>query len=70
MIEDDVYAAAKRIAESSGLSLGAVVSRLARKGLSAEPKFEVKNGLPVFRVSGSSKLILGNRAAEILEQED
>jgi hypothetical protein len=34
MIEDDVSAAAKRIAEKSGRSL--VVSRLARKGLSAE----------------------------------
>jgi hypothetical protein len=66
LIEDDVYAAAKRIAANSGLSLGEVVSRLARKGLSVEPKFEAKNGIPVFRVSDAADLIAGNRAAEIL----
>ncbi len=37
MLSDDVYVAAKKIAESSGRSLGEVVSQLVRKGLVAEP---------------------------------
>jgi hypothetical protein len=48
-IEDDVYAMAKQIAENSGRSLGEVISQLARKGLAAEPSFDIKNGVPVFR---------------------
>jgi hypothetical protein len=70
MLEDDVYAAAKQIAENSGCSLGAVISQLARKGLAAEPSFDLKNGVPVFRVGDSPERIPGDRAAEILTEED
>jgi hypothetical protein len=48
MIEDDVYAKAKRIAEKSGCSLGEVISQLPQKGLAVQPYFETKNGVPVF----------------------
>ena len=70
MIEDDIYAVAKQMAENSGRSLGEVLSGLARKGLSAEPAFDMKNGLPVFRVSDPAQPIPGNRASEILDEED
>jgi hypothetical protein len=70
MIEDDVYAAAKQIAQSSGRSLGEVISQLARKGLASEAAFDIKNGLPVFRVGYSSERIPGDRAAKILDEED
>jgi hypothetical protein len=45
MIERDIYATAKQIAENSGRGLGEVISQLARKGLAAEPSFEIKNGV-------------------------
>ena len=70
MIEDDVYAMAKQIAENSGRSLGEVISQLARKGLASEPSFDIKNGVPVFRVGDSLERIPGDRAAEILAEED
>ena len=70
MIEDDVYATAKQMAENSGRSLGEVISQLARKGLASEPSFDIKNGVPVFRVGDSRKRIPGDRAAEILDEED
>ena len=69
MIEDDVYARAKQIAENSGRTLGEVISRLARKGLASEPSFDIKNGVPVFRIGNSAEKIPG-RAAEILDEED
>jgi hypothetical protein len=70
MLEDDVYATAKQIAENSGCSLGKVISQLARKGLTAEPSFDIKNGIPVFRVGDSPERIPGDRAAEILDKKD
>ena len=69
MLSDDVYVAAKRIAESSGRSLGEVVSQLVRKGLVSEPSFNTENGIPVFRVSASDEAIPGNRAVELLDEE-
>ena len=69
MLSDDVYVAAKRIAESSGRRLGEGVSQLVRKGLVSEPSFNIENGIPVFRVSASGEAIPGNRAAELLDEE-
>jgi hypothetical protein len=69
MLEDDVYATAKKIAQYSGRTLGEVVSQLVRKGLAAEPSFDVRNGIPVFRVEESVDQIPGSRAAELLENE-
>jgi hypothetical protein len=69
MLSDDVYVAAKKIAESSGRSLGEVVSQLIRKGLVAEPSFNIENGIPVFRVGASDEPIPGGRAAELLDEE-
>jgi hypothetical protein len=69
-LEDDVYVTAKQIAENSGRSLGAVISQLARKGLAVEPSFELKNGVPVFRVGDAPEQIPGDRAARVLEEED
>lgn len=70
MIEDDVYASAKQIAENSGRTLGEVISQLARKGLSAEPSFDLKNGVPVFRIGDFPERIPGDRAAGILDEEN
>lgn len=70
MVEDDVFAVAKKIAEDSGRSLGEVISQLARKGLASEPCFDTKNGMPVFRVGDSPERIPGARAAEILAGND
>jgi hypothetical protein len=69
MLSDDVYVAAKKIAESSGRSLGEVVSQLVRKGLVSEPAFNIENGIPVFRVGASDEPIPGGRAAELLDEE-
>jgi hypothetical protein len=70
MIEDDVYATAKQIAEGSGRTLGEVLSQLARKGLAAEPSFDIKDGIPIFRIGNSAEKIPGSRAAEIIDGED
>lgn len=67
-LDDDVYEAAKTLAEGSGQSLGVVISELARKGLQPEaPRSE--GDLPVFSVPSDARVIPGKRAAELLSEE-
>jgi hypothetical protein len=69
MIDDDVYATIKEMAQNSGRTFGEVLSRLARRGLSAAPAFDVKDGVPIFRVSPGAEKIPGDRASGLLDAE-
>ena len=55
-IDDDVFAAAKSLAQAKSLSIGRVVSDLMRRGLNATPRVSVayEDDFPVFRVSEDS----------------
>lgn len=70
-LDDDVYEAAKTLADGSGESLGSVVSQLARRGL--KPADVVRpsdpDELPTFAVPPDAAVIPGLRAAEILAAE-
>lgn len=47
-IDDDLLLATKQLAAAEGSTLGAVVSRLIRKGLEPPPrKYRIRNGVPV-----------------------
>ena len=67
-LEDDVYQAAKTLAESSGQSLGSVVSGLIRRGLQPRPVVE-EDGLPMFDVPSDAAIIPGDRASELLADD-
>ncbi len=49
-LDDEVLAAARRIAATRSKSLGQVVSELARRGLETRPKVATRRGFPVFQV--------------------
>ena len=68
-LAEDVYEAAKTLAEGSGKSLGVVVSELVRRGL--QPQLNPSHGdlLPVFSVPAGAEVIPGNRAGELLAEE-
>ncbi len=70
-IDQDVYEAAKALADASGKNLGKVLSDLARKGLAAPSRYETKKkgALPVFRVSDNARIIAATRAAELMGEE-
>ena len=68
-LAEDVYEAAKTLAEGSGKSLGAVVSELARRGLQPHLGQRGQDLLPVFSVPAEAELIPGNRAIELLAEE-
>ncbi len=68
-LADDVYEAAKTLAEASGRSLGEVVSDLARRGLSPPLATAREGDLPVFAVPADAPIIPGNRASQVLADE-
>ncbi len=69
MLDDDIYAVAKQIAQKSGRTFGEVISRLVRRALAAEPRFDRIDDLPVFPVRPNATAIPGTRAKEILDEE-
>ncbi len=70
-LDEDVYEAAKTLADGSGTSLGAVVSQLARKGLrpTGVVRASGEADLPTFAVPSDAAVIPGSRAAELLGSE-
>ena len=67
-LDEDVFRAAKALAESTGRSLGAVLSDLARAALRPRPH-ALEGTLPVFDVPENAPLIPADRAAELLADE-
>ena len=57
-LDDDILQAAKELAAGRGMTIGRVVSDLARKGLAAGPReVTVRNGVPVLapRATGDAR---------------
>jgi hypothetical protein len=49
-VESDVLDAARTLAVARGVSVGAALSELARRGAAARTPFGARNGFPVFQV--------------------
>ena len=59
-LDDDVYQAVATLSHTSGLSLGKVLSKVARRGLKPTPVKKKKKGLPTFDVPPGTPMIPGN----------
>lgn len=57
MIDDDVFRVAKVLAEERKLSIGEIISSLAKKGLSASLRSTGKGDFPTFEVKGDFQAI-------------
>lgn len=49
-VEEDVLSAARDIASRRGVSIGRVISELAREGLLSGPRRAERNGIPLFEL--------------------
>jgi hypothetical protein len=49
-VENDVLDAARELAVARGVSVGAALSELARRGVAARMPVSARNGFPVFQV--------------------
>jgi hypothetical protein len=70
-IDDDVYEAAMHLAQSSGERLGAVLSKLARRGL-APPQLAPKPAgrrFPTFDVPPNAPIIPALRIQKVIDEE-
>ena len=47
-LDDDLVSTAKQLARQQGVTLGQVISELARKSLAAKAPRRVRNGVPLF----------------------
>ena len=65
-LDPEILSAARQIAAARAVSVGEVISELARRGLEARSKTAVRDGFPVFKVTANaSPLTLeGVRQAE------
>jgi hypothetical protein len=68
-LDDDVYQAVATLSQTSGLSLGKVLSKVARRGLQPTPIKKKKNGLPTFDVPPGTPMIPGMLAYKIISEE-
>ena len=68
-LDDDVYQAVSTLSHTSGLSLGKVLSKVARRGLKPAPMKKKKNGLPTFDVPPGAPMIPGNLIQKFWDEE-
>ena len=47
-LDNDLVAIAKRLAREQGITLGQVISELARQSLAAKYPIKIRNGVPLF----------------------
>jgi hypothetical protein len=67
-IDDDVVAAARELATAERRSLGAVISQLARRGLTPA-SVEAEGGLPVIRVPAGTAPITPEMVRRALDED-
>jgi hypothetical protein len=67
-LDDDVLEAARKISEARGVSIGTVVSDLARRGLAPEAPVTIRNGIRLFPVRKDAGVATPELVKELLEE--
>ncbi|MFW5710944.1 MAG: hypothetical protein ACOCZA_03260 [Spirochaetota bacterium] len=68
-IDDELYSIARSLAESRGISMGAAVSELMRRGVqSGTASYEQRSGFPVMQVSEEAAPITPEQVAQDEEE--
>jgi hypothetical protein len=70
-IADDVLQAARALAKARGVTIGEVISDLARRGLLPEPPaFRTRNGIPLLPVRAGARTVTPEHVRRLLEADD
>ncbi len=68
-IDDDVFAAARELADFQRKSIGEVISALARAALTPRPSFdETRNGIPLLKRRGTGILVTSEMVKQLDEE--
>ena len=68
-IDDDVLQAARALAAARGVSVGAIVSELARKGLKPSAPVAYRDDFPVFEIGESAPVFGPDEVGRALDDE-
>lgn len=68
-VDEDVLLAAKEMARERGVSMGRVLSDLARKSLTDTPQFATRNGIPQFPVRPGAGVVTPELVKRLLDEE-
>jgi len=66
-IDDDVLKTARALARERGLSVGAILSQLARRGLQPSAPITYRDNFPVFEVQETTAVFGPDEVAEALD---
>jgi hypothetical protein len=69
-IENDVLDSARALAAARGVSVGAALSELARRGVTARTPMQLRNGFAVFQVPAGTPSFGPDDVARAIERED
>lgn len=69
-IDDDVLDTARKLSEARGIPIGAVISQLARRGLSPATATAVRNGIRLFPVREGAGVVTPEVVKHLLEETD
>jgi hypothetical protein len=70
-LDPDIMETARALASQRGVSIGAVISDLARQGLrgGSAPERASRNGIPLLPVGNDSRVVTPELVASILDEE-
>lgn len=69
-IDADVLEAARSLAESRGVSIGTVISELARRALAPDTELRTRNGFPLLPVRPGAGPVTPELVRELLEDPE
>jgi hypothetical protein len=69
-VENDVLDVARALAVARGVSVGAALSELARRGVASRTPLSTRNGFPVFQVPAGSPGFGPDEVAAATSRED
>jgi hypothetical protein len=67
-IEEDVLLAVKEIAKKRGMTIGKVLSELARMSLTQKPSLSEKHGLPLFPIQPKAEIVTMERVNQLRDE--
>ena len=68
-LDDDIFFAAKALAEHERKTIGQVVSDLARKSLADRPRFKTRNGIPLLVRAPGPRVVITMELVNALRDE-
>ena len=69
-VENDVLEAAKSLAAARGVSVGAALSELARRGVASRTPMTARNGFPVFQLPAGTPAFGSDEVEAAIGRED